>query len=87
MMPSRGLPISCCSATSRRRPPALRTGALLPLFYEKAATPAMIKHGMDVQRRATEHLNLGQIPVTTFNQPLHVCIGKVCTTEMAHHLW
>ena len=22
--------------------------ALLPLFYEKAATPAMIKHGMDV---------------------------------------
>ena len=65
--------------------PALR--ALLPLFYEKAATPAMIKHGMDVQRRATEHLNLGQIPVTTFNQPLHVCIGKVCTTEMAHHLW
>ncbi len=23
--------------------------ALLPLFYEKAATPAMVKHGMDVQ--------------------------------------
>ena len=29
-------------------PPALC--ALLPLFYEKAATPAMIRHGMDVQK-------------------------------------
>ncbi len=49
-------------------PPALC--ALLPLFYEKAATPAMIKHGMDVVRQATQHLNPGQIPVTTFDQPL-----------------
>ena len=44
--------------------------ALLPLFYEKAATPAMIKHGMNVQKIATEHLNPGQIPVTTVDQPL-----------------
>jgi hypothetical protein len=44
--------------------------ALLPLFYEKAATPAMIKHGMDVQRQAIGFLNPGQIPVTTFDQPL-----------------
>ena len=29
-------------------PPALC--ALLPLFYEKSATPAMIKHGLDIQR-------------------------------------
>jgi hypothetical protein len=64
-------------------PPALC--ALLPLFYGKAATPAMIKHGMDVQRRATEYLNPGQIPVTTFDQP--VCIGKVCTMEMASCVW
>ena len=49
-------------------PPALC--ALLPLFYEKAATPAMIKHGMDVVRQAIQHLNPGQIPVTTFDQPL-----------------
>ncbi len=48
-------------------PPALC--ALLPLFYEKAATPAMVKHGMDV-RQAIEYLNPGQIPVTTFDQPL-----------------
>ena len=44
--------------------------ALLPLFYEKS-TPSMIKHGMDVQRKAIEYLNPGQIPVTTFDQPLY----------------
>ena len=44
--------------------------ALLPLFYEKAATPSMIKHGMDVQRQAIAYLNPNQIPVTTFDQPL-----------------
>ena len=49
-------------------PPALC--ALLPLFYEKSATPAMIKHGLDIQRRAIEWINPGQIPVTTFDQPL-----------------
>ena len=43
---------------------------LLPLFYEKAATPAMVKHGMNVQRQVIEYLNPGQIPVTTFDQPL-----------------
>ena len=45
--------------------------ALLPLFFEKAATFAMIKHGMDVQRKAIQYLNPGQIPVTTFDQPLY----------------
>ena len=44
--------------------------ALHPLFYEKAATPSMIKHGMDVQRQAIAHLSPGQIPVTTMDQPL-----------------
>ena len=49
-------------------PPALC--ALLPLFYEKSATPAMIKHGMNVERQAIQFLNPGQIPITTFDQPL-----------------
>ena len=44
--------------------------ALLPLFYEKSATPAMIKHGMKVLRQAIQFLNPGQIPVATFDQPL-----------------
>ena len=49
-------------------PPALH--ALLPLYYEKSATPAMVKHGMNVVRKATNFLNPGQIPITTFDQPL-----------------
>eukprot|EP00731_Ephydatia_muelleri_P021817 Em0014g408a len=44
--------------------------SLLPLFNEKAATFAMVKHGMDIQRQITAHLNPGQIPVTAFDQPL-----------------
>ena len=44
--------------------------ALLPLLYEKAATVAMVKHGMDIQQQITEYLNPGQIPVTAFDQPL-----------------
>ena len=30
----------------------------------------MIKHGLDIQRRAIKWINPGQIPVTTFDQPL-----------------
>ena len=44
--------------------------ALLPMFYEKAATLAMIKHGMDIQMKITDFLNPGQIPVIVFDQPL-----------------
>ena len=43
---------------------------LMPLFYEKAATAAMVKHGMTVLRKATQFLNPGQTPVTTFDAPL-----------------
>lgn len=49
-------------------PPVI--SALLPLFYEKAATPAMIKHGMDVLKRAIHFLNPNQIPVIALDQPL-----------------
>ncbi len=36
----------------------------------KSATPAIVKHGMTVQKQAIEFLNPEQIPVTTFDQPL-----------------
>ncbi len=49
-------------------PPVVNS--LLPLFYEKAATLSMIKHGMNIQQQITDYLNPGQIPVTTFDQPL-----------------
>ena len=51
-------------------------GSLLPLFYEKAATVAMMKHGMSVIKKATEFLNPGRIPVTVCDQPLFA-IAKV----------
>ena len=44
---------------------------LLPLFYEKAATAAMIKHGMNVVQLATEFLNPGQVAVVAFDAPLY----------------
>ena len=50
--------------------------SLLPLFYEKAATVAIIQHGMSVIKKATEFLNPGQIPVTVCDQPLFA-IAKV----------
>lgn len=43
---------------------------LMPLFYEKAATPAMIKHGMNVLRDAIHFLNPGQVPVIAMDAPL-----------------
>ena len=57
---------------SMNRPPSFSPviSGLLPLFYEKASSLAMVKHGMEMQRRATAHLNPGQIPVTAFDQPL-----------------
>ena len=44
--------------------------ALLPLFYKKADSPAMIKHGMDVIKNITEFLNPGQIPVMICDCPI-----------------
>ena len=57
---------------SMNRPPSISPviSGLLPLFYEKASSLAMVKHGMEMQRQATAHLNPGQIPVTPFDQPL-----------------
>ena len=64
--PTHGLPALC---------------AMLPLFYEKFATPAMIKHGMDVVKQATNLLNPGQIPVVTFDQPLFA-LAKLANDSM-----
>jgi len=57
MMPLHGLH-HASHQPCMRDPPALH--ALLPQFYEKSATPAMVKHGMDVQKQAVEYLNPGQ---------------------------
>ena len=43
---------------------------MLPLFYEKAATAAMVKHSMSVILHATQILNPGQPAVIAADQPL-----------------
>lgn len=60
---------------SANRPTTLTQ--LLPLFYEKAATAAMIRHGMTVLRSATEFLHPGQIPVMAFDAPLFALAKSV----------
>ena len=57
------------------RPPAI-TG-LLPMFRESAHTLAMVKHGMDLIKQATDLVNPGQVPVMTVNQPLYALAKKI----------
>ena len=51
--------------------------ALLPLFREKAATPEMIPHGMELVKKTTEHLNPHQVPVLVVDQPLYDLAKKM----------
>lgn len=55
-------------------PPAA-INALLPLFLDNAHSVAMIRHSMDIIRRAVEHVNPGQIPVVAVDQP-HFALAK-----------
>ena len=48
---------------------------LMPLFTESAHSPAMVKYAMNIIAKATQHVNNGQIPVITMDQPLFT-IGK-----------
>ena len=44
--------------------------ALLSLLKDKADTSAMIKHAVDILRKATSFLNPGQIPIMACDCPL-----------------
>ncbi len=60
---------------SVRRPPAITS--MLPMFRDSAHSVAMVKHGMDVIMKATEHVNPGQIPVLTVDQPLYAISKEI----------
>ena len=47
------------------------------MFRDKANTPAMIKHGIDVLSEITNHVNPGQVPVMTVDQPLFAIAKKI----------
>ena len=56
-------------------PPAIN--ALLPLFLDNAHSVAMIRHSMDVIKAAIQHLNSGQTPVLTADQPLYALAKEI----------
>ena len=58
-------------------PPTITPTALLPLFQESAHTVAMIRHSMNVVMSAVTHLNPGQTPVITFDQPLFALAKQI----------
>ena len=57
------------------KPPAIIS--LLPLFRDSAHSPAMVKHGMSIIRKVTLHVNPGQTPVLTVDQPLYAIAKRI----------
>ncbi len=45
--------------------------SLLPLFHDEVKSVAMIRHSMNVVKKAVEILNPGQTPIITVDQPLY----------------
>ena len=50
---------------------------LLPMWRDSSNSPAMIKHAIDVVSKAIQHLNPGQTPVVTFDQPLYAMANAI----------
>ena len=53
---------------------------LLPLFRENEHSYAMMLHGMNMIKNATEHLNQGQIPVVVVDDALYSLIKRMLWT-------
>ena len=51
--------------------------SMLPLFHEKADTPDMIKHTMELAITITEKLSPGQMPVLYLDEPLYAQAKKL----------
>ena len=58
--------------------------AMLPLFRDKAATPKMIRHGMNLIKKITEFLNPQLIPIMVVDQPLFDIAKKMQWTFPEH---
>jgi hypothetical protein len=50
--------------------------SLLPLFFEESTSVSMVRHGMNIIKNITHHLNPTQTPVMYGDQPLYT-IGKL----------
>ena len=73
-------PISWAAFHSYQKPPhdlEVIIGSLLSLFPDDSKSVAMIRHAMDVILQAVHHLNPGQVPVLTLDQPLYAIAKQV----------
>ena len=55
---------------------AITPSMMFPLFREPAHSPMMIYHGMNVIIAVSNHLNPGQTPIMTVDQPLFTLAKK-----------
>ena len=53
------------------------SNAMLPLFAGEASTPSMLRHSFEVIQEAVHHVNPGQIPVITVDQPLFAKMKQI----------
>ena len=68
------------SYNTNKEPPhdfEVTIGSLLPHFPDDSKSMAAIRHAMDVAKQAVHHLNPGQVPVLTLDQPLHAIAKQI----------
>ena len=53
------------------------SNAVLPIFYESAATAGMMKHSMDIAISSTKFLNEGQLAIICADQPLFALMKRL----------
>ncbi|GFO32930.1 hypothetical protein PoB_005943500 [Plakobranchus ocellatus] len=73
-------PISWAAFHSNQEPSRdfeVTIGSLLPLFPDDSKSVAMIRHAMCVVKQAVHHLNPGQVPVLTLDQPLFAIAKQI----------
>ena len=54
--------------------------SMLPLFHNQAKSVAMIRHSMDIVKKAVNILNPGQVPVMTCDQPHYTLAKQIQST-------
>jgi hypothetical protein len=66
-----------CEQNDETRDHSKSLSCMLPLFYEDSKSLAMMRHGMDIVKNAVQHLNPGQVPVMTADQPLFTLCKQI----------
>ena len=64
---------------------SLTKTSLLPLFHDQAHSIAMIRHLMNVVKKAVDILNPGQVPIITVDQPLFTIAKQIQWNWTASH--